>query len=72
MIGKDGSTWNVQSDSVRLAEHVGHMVRVTGAVSTPALHGAKEDVKEKVEKNPNENGNMTVTNLKMVSKSCRE
>jgi hypothetical protein len=52
--------WGVKSDDVNLGEHVGHVVTVSGAV------------KEKIEKNPNEHGDMTVTNLKMISKSCEK
>lgn len=74
---KDGSTWEVKSDRVDLAKHVGHTVTVTGAVSNAALHGAKEDTKAEakehgVGKNSTEHGRMTVTNLKMVSGSCEK
>ena len=73
--GKDGSTWEVKSDSVDMAKHVGHTVTVTGAVSNAALHGAKEDTKASakehgIAKNSAEHGHMTITNLKMVSASC--
>lgn len=75
--GKDGSTWEVKSDSVDFAKHVGHTVTVTGAVSNAALHGAKEDAKAEarehgIDKNSAERGHMTVTNLKMVSASCEK
>lgn len=74
---KDGSTWEVKSDSVDLAKHVGHTVTVTGAVSNAALHGAKEDTKAAAKEhgvgtNSTEHGHMTVTNLKMVSGSCEK
>jgi hypothetical protein len=74
---KDGSTWEVKSDSVDIAKHVGHTVTVTGAVSNAALHGAKEDAKTKarehgIDKNSAERGHMTVTDLKMVSASCEK
>jgi hypothetical protein len=73
--GKDGSTWEAKSDSVNLAQHVGHMVTVTGAESNPTLHGAKEDTKAEAKehgigKNSTEHGHLTVTNLKMVSATC--
>src|SRR5207248_2060241 len=42
---KTGSTWELKSDSVKLDEHVGHMVRVKGVVSNAKLHGMKEDAK---------------------------
>jgi hypothetical protein len=69
---KDGSTWEVKSDAVKLAEHVGHTVTLTGAVDNPALHGAKEDAKGTFDKNAKEHGDMTVTKLKMESKACGE
>jgi hypothetical protein len=74
---KDGSTWEVKSDSVDFAKHVGHTIAVTGAVQNAALHGAKEDTKAEakehgVDKNSTEHGHMTVTNLKMVSGSCEK
>ena len=72
MTAKDGDVWNVKSDNVHIAEYVGQTVTVTGVISNPALHGVKEDAKEKVEKNPTEHGRMTVTNLKMVSESCEK
>ena len=74
---KDGSTWEVKSDSVDLAKHVGHAVTVTGAVQNAALHGAKEDTKTEarehgIGKNSTEHGHMTATGLKMVSSSCEK
>jgi hypothetical protein len=73
---KDGGTWEVKSDSVKLAPHVGHTMTVTGVVSNATLHGAKEDAKSEakehgVDKDSTEHGHMTVTNVKMVSNSCQ-
>jgi len=75
--GRDGSTWEVKSDSLNLAQHLGHTVTVSGAVSNAALHGAKEDTKAEakehgIAKNSTEHGHMTVTNLKMVSRTCEK
>src|SRR5438552_247809 len=41
-----GATWEAESDSVKLGDHVGHTVTITGVVSNAAMHGMKEDVKE--------------------------
>jgi hypothetical protein len=71
LTAKDGSSWEVKSDAIDLAKHVGHTVTVTGAVENASLHGAKEDVKDKLEKNAKEHGHMTVTKLKMDSDSCK-
>lgn len=73
---KNGGTWELQSDAVTLAPHVGHTMTVTGVVSNASMHGAKEDVKDKakehgVAKNSTEHGHMTVTNAKMISDSCQ-
>jgi hypothetical protein len=69
-----GENWEIKSDAVALGEHVGHSVRVTGVVSNAAIHGAKEDAKEKASEHgvgdAAEHGHMTVTGLKMVSESC--
>lgn len=75
LTGTDGSTWEIKSDSVNLAKHVGHTVSVTGVVSNAAAHGAKEDAKNEaqehgIDKGATEHGHLTVTGLKMVSDSC--
>lgn len=71
-----GSTWEIKSDAVNLGEHVGHTVRLTGTVRAAAMHGMKEDTKEKaaehgVDKDETEHGHMEVTHVKMVSESCK-
>lgn len=70
-----GSTWELHSDAVKLGEHVGHTVTITGVVSNATVHGVKEDVKGEakehgMDKDSTEHGHMTVTDLKMVSDSC--
>src|SRR5258705_2255697 len=42
----DGSTWEVRSSNVSLAEHVGHTVTATGVVSNATAHNMKEDSKD--------------------------
>jgi hypothetical protein len=66
----ENAMWHLKSDNVRLADHVGHKVKVAGAVSNQPFHGMKEDLKAEVKKNPTETGVLTVTNLEMVSDSC--
>jgi hypothetical protein len=68
----NGATWEVKSDAVNFAPHVGHTVTVTGTVNNATAHGAKEKVKDKTMDNPNEHGHLTVTNMKMVSESCKQ
>jgi hypothetical protein len=70
-----GGTWEIKSDSLKLGDHVGHTVTITGVVSNATLHGAKEDAKAEakehgVDKDSTEHGHMTVTYLKMVRDTC--
>ena len=66
----ENAKWHLKSDNVRLADHVGHKVKVAGVVSNQPYHGMKEDLKAEVNKNPTETGVLSVTNLEMVSDSC--
>jgi hypothetical protein len=72
-----GATWEIKSDTLKLADHAGHTVTITGVVANATLHGMKEDVKAEakehgVDKDSTEHGHMTVVNLKMVSASCQK
>src|SRR5579864_2549802 len=72
-----GGTWEIKSDSVKLGDHVGHTVTITGVVSNAKMHGMKEDAKAEarehgMDKGSTEHGHMTVTYLKMVSDSCKK
>jgi hypothetical protein len=74
---KGGATWEVKSDSVKLDEHVGHTVKVTGVVSHRKAHAMKEDTKAEMkehgmDKDAKEHGHLTVTALDMVSGSCQK
>jgi hypothetical protein len=76
LTGNDGSTWEVRSSKVALAEHVGHTVTATGVVSNATAHNMKEDAKEAakdsgMKKTDAEHGHLTVTNVKMVGDSCK-
>lgn len=62
--------WDIKSDDVRLADHVGQKVTVNGVVSNQPFHGMKEDLKAEVQKHPTETGVLTVTDLEIVSDSC--
>ena len=75
LTGQDGSTWELRSDAVDLASHVGHTVTITGEVRNAGMHGMKEDAKKEaqehgMDKSATEHGHMTVTNVTMVSNSC--
>ncbi len=75
--GNDGSTWEVRSSRVALAEHVGHTVTATGVVSNARMHNMKEDAKDAakdsgMKKSDAEHGHMKITDVKMVSDSCQK
>lgn len=70
LMADNGSTWELKGDRERLADHVGHTIRVTGTVDHEKMHDAKEKAKEETQHHPNEHGHLTVTNVKMVSRSC--
>jgi len=72
-----GGTWEIKSDSVKLGQHVGHTVTVTGVVPNAKLHGMKEDAKREMKEHgiaehAKERGHLTVTGLKMVSDTCQK
>ena len=70
--GEDGGTWEVTSATVKLSPHLGHTVTVSGKVWHPDMHGAKEKAKETVDADSKEHGHLKVTNLSMVSESCKK
>jgi hypothetical protein len=75
--GDDGSMWEVKSSRVNLGKHVGHSVTLTGVVSNVMMHNMKEGAKDVAKdtgaaKSNNEHGHLKVTNVKMVSPSCRK
>jgi hypothetical protein len=76
LTGTDGSTWEVRSSKVALAEHVGHTVTATGVVANATAHNMKEDAKDAakdsgMKKSDTEHGHMKITDVKMVSDSCK-
>jgi len=71
--GEDGKVWGLKSSSVKLEDHVGHKVTVTGSASKESRAEEKKEKKEgEVEKasNKEEYGDIRVASLKMVSDSC--
>ena len=77
LTAKSGGTWEIKSDSVKLDEHVGHTVKITGVVSNATAHGMKEDAKDEMkehgmDKQATESGHMTVTALTMVTDTCQK
>ena len=77
LTGNDGSTWEVRSGRVALADHVGHTVTATGVITNAKMHNLKEDAKDAakdsgMKKDNSEHGHMKITEVKMVSDSCQK
>ena len=74
--GEDGKTWEVSSKSVKLDEHVGHQVTVTGSAhrESKAEEKAEEKKEGQMEKaaGKEEYGDLRVTDLKMVKETCNK
>jgi hypothetical protein len=69
--GDDGKTWDLRSRTVKLSEHVGHKVSVTGVpYHETKAEEAKEEKTEKKEAAEKENADLRVTRLKMISEKC--
>ena len=74
---ENGSTWELHSKTLKLSAHTGHTVTVTGKVRAAAMHEAKEKAKDEmkehdINKGATEHGHLNVTNLSMVSDSCKK
>jgi len=68
--GEDGKSWDLRSSTVKLDEHVGHKVTVTGS---PTREAKAEEKKEGQVENAARKeglGELRVTVLKMVSPNC--
>jgi hypothetical protein len=74
--GEDGKTWELSSKRVKLEEHVGHQVMVTGSAhrESKAQEKAEEKKEGQMEKaaGKEEYGDLRVTDLKMVSETCNK
>ena len=73
--GEDGKTYGLKSSSVDLSKHLGHKVTVTGTLKPESAEkeGKSESKATEARENkmPMESGDVTVTNLTMVSDSCK-
>ena len=72
LVAEDGSTWELHSKGAKLSPHVGHTVTVIGKVWHADLHGAKEKTKDAVDPGAKEHGHLGVTEVSMVSDSCKK
>jgi hypothetical protein len=70
IIGEDAKSWDLRSSTVKLADHVGHQVTVTGSPTREAKAEEKKEGQVEKAAGKEELGELRVTNLKMVSQSC--
>ena len=68
--GEDGKTWGLRSTSVKLDEHIGHKVTITGSTTHETKAEEKKEGQVENAGSKAEYADLTVTSLKMVSDSC--
>ena len=66
IIGDDGKRYGLRSKSVDLSKHLGHTVTVTGTKMRE-----ENEEKEKKEAGGGEYADLRISDLKMVSQSCK-
>jgi len=68
--GEDGKSWDLLSGTVKLADHIGHQVTVTGSPTRQAKAEEKKEGQVENAARKVELGELRVTSVKMVSQSC--
>ena len=68
--GDDGKTWGLRSTSVKLDQHIGHQVTITGSTTHETKAEEKKEGQVQNAGSKAEYADLTVTSLKMVSESC--
>jgi hypothetical protein len=68
--GEDGKTWGLRSTSVKLDQHIGHQVTVTGSTTHETKAEEKKEGQVENAGSKMEYADLTVTSLKMVSATC--
>src|SRR5438270_7952486 len=71
LTGDDGKLYDLRSSSVKLSDHVGHKVTVTGNFKPEGYEKDEDEAKENKEGGKKEAGDIKVAKLKMVSESCK-
>jgi len=71
LTGDNGKLYGLRSSSVKLADHVGHKVTVTGNFKPEGYEKDEDEAKENKEGGKKEAGDIQVAKLKMVSDSCK-
>jgi hypothetical protein len=68
--GEDGKIWGLRSSAVKLDGHLGHKVTVSGLITHEAKAGETKKGKTESATGNEESGDLRVTSLRMVSKTC--
>jgi hypothetical protein len=69
--GEDGKMYGLRSKTVKLSEHIGHKVTLTGTLRPESAEKEKGEAEEHEKKEAADAGDIRVTNLKMVSEKCQ-
>ncbi|HEX6805814.1 MAG TPA: hypothetical protein VF133_19215 [Terriglobales bacterium] len=69
--GEDGKTYGLRSKTVKLSQHLGHKVTVTGTLRPESAEKERGEAEEHEKKEAAEAGDIRVTALKMVSDKCQ-
>jgi hypothetical protein len=69
--GEDGKTYGLRSKAVKLSQHLGHKVTITGTLRPESAEKEKGEAEEHEKKEAAEAGDIRVTDLKMVSDTCK-
>src|SRR5882757_4829849 len=68
--GDDGKSWDLRSSTVKLDDHVGHKVTVTGSPTREAKAEEKKEGQVENAARKEALGELRITDLKMVSPNC--
>ena len=69
--GEDGKTYGLRSKTVKLSQHLGHKVTVTGTLRAESAEKEKGEAEEHEKKEATEAADIRVTDLEMVSDKCQ-
>ena len=69
--GEDGKMYGLRSKTVKLSQHLGHRATITGRLRAKSDEKEKGEAEEHEKKEAAEAGDISVTDLKMVSDKCQ-
>jgi len=69
--GENGKTYGLRSRTVKLSQHLGHKVTITGTLRPESAEKEKGEAEEHEKKEEVEAGDIRVTDLQMVSHKCQ-